>query len=188
MEWMKELLKAEFEDEAKLEEVLEAFKKEFPKHAVPKNDFNQANNELKETKSKLEETAKMMEEFKSKASTVEEYQTKVGEWEEKYKEFEGQAEERLKTVVKKSAVKDLLVGKVPKSAVELILDKVDYTGIELTEKNEITKAEELVEKFKGDYGDLFITEETNSNKKDEHNKGKPEPKEDEALRRVMGLV
>ena len=42
MEWLKELLeKAKITDEKlNVDEVMEAAKKEFPKHAVPKNVFN----------------------------------------------------------------------------------------------------------------------------------------------------
>ena len=42
MEWLKELL-----EKAKITDVMEAAKKEFPKHAVPKNVFNDNCEELK---------------------------------------------------------------------------------------------------------------------------------------------
>ena len=49
MEWLKELLeKAKITDEKlNVDEVMEAAKKEYPKHAVPKNVFNDKCEELK---------------------------------------------------------------------------------------------------------------------------------------------
>ena len=49
MEWLKELLeKAQITDgKLNVDEVMEAAKKEFPKHAVPKNVFNDKCEELK---------------------------------------------------------------------------------------------------------------------------------------------
>lgn len=186
MEWMKELLTTVIEEEEKVNEFLETFKKEFPKHAVIKTEFNTVNNELKETKAKLDETAKLMEDLKAKETTIEEYQTKVSDWENKYKEFESQAEQRVEGVLKRSAVKDVLSNKMPKSAIELLLDKIDYTEVKLTDKSTVANEEKLVEKFKEEYSDLFIQEKADSKDKG-GNQGRTSDLADDRLREIMGL-
>ena len=188
MEWIKDLLKDVIDDEGKLAEKVEAFNKEFPKYAVPKSEFNSTNSELKETKLKLSDTAKLIEELNGKAGLADEFKTKATEWETKYKEFESQAEERVTNIVKKSAVKDILSGKMAKSAVELLLDKVDYKEIKLNDKQGIDGADALISKFKENYSDLFIEESSDSKNKNNNTKGKQPDDDVSNIRRIMGLV
>lgn len=186
MDWIKELLAPLIEDEGKLNETLEAFKKEFPKYAVPKSEFNANNSELKETKSKLTETATLIEELKNKANLADEYKTKATDWETKYNEFQSQSEERVQTVLKRTAMKEVLMGKMPKSATELVLDKVDYSAVKLKD-DRIENTEELLTSLKTNYGDLFLEEQSNSNQKNDNTNNKDNKPNDEALRRIMGL-
>lgn len=188
MEWIKDLLKDVITDETLLTEKVAAFNKEFPKYAVPKGEFNSTNGELKETKLKLSETAKLIEELNGKAGLAEEFKTKATEWESKYKEFESQAEERVTNIVKKSAVKDILSGKMAKSAVELLLDKVDYKEIALNDKQAIADADALVNKLRENYADLFIEESANSKDKSNNTKDKPADDDMSNIRRIMGLA
>lgn len=186
MDWMKDLLKGVVDEEEKLNPIIENVKKEFPKYAVPKSEFNSVNSELKEVKGKLVESSALIEELKTKAGMTDEFKTKAVEWETKYKEFEAQTEERIKTVVKKSGVKDLLSGKMTKSAVDLVLDKIDYSGIEL-DGQKIKDDAKLLEKLKADYEDLFIVENKDSKHKDGNKENKSKD-DDTALRKAMGLL
>ena len=80
MEWLKELLeKAKITDgKLNVDEVMEAVKKEFPKHAVPKNVFNDKCEELKtanETITTLKKENGDNEELQNK---IKDYETEIG--------------------------------------------------------------------------------------------------------------
>ena len=80
MEWLKELLeKAKITDgKLNVDEVMEAAKKEFPKHAVPKNVFNDKCEELKtanETITTLKKENGDNEELQNK---IKDYETEIG--------------------------------------------------------------------------------------------------------------
>ena len=80
MKWLKELLeKAKITDgKLNVDEVMEAAKKEFPKHAVPKNVFNDKCQELKtanETITTLKKENGDNEELQNK---IKDYETEIG--------------------------------------------------------------------------------------------------------------
>lgn len=92
MEWLEAILKAAgLTDEGKLDvaEVMKAVNAEFPKHAVPKADFNAKVAELKSATDTIAE-------LKKGNADNEELQKKVGEYEEKVKELNRKAEETAK--------------------------------------------------------------------------------------------
>ena len=151
---------------------------------VPAEKHDGLKSELKEYKSKLEETNKLVSELNEKAGLADEWKTKATDWESKYKDFEAESENRLNLFQKRSQTKDVLAESFPKSAVELILDKVDYSTIELAD-GKIKDAETLLSKMKETYSDLAIKIESNSGHKDEQHK--PTEGNTDALRAAMGL-
>lgn len=190
MEWLQEILK-KIDNEDLQKELSEAVSKEIPKHFMVKGKFNEVNDELKTAKGKLEETNKMIEDMKANASSVEETQKQLDEWKGKYNEYEKNTESRILDIQKKSSVKSFLSDKMTKSAVNLVIDKIDLNNIELDDKQSIKNSDTFIETLKGNYDDLFIKETSNSANKGEGTNNSQTPNGDElsaAARNIMGLT
>ena len=102
MKWIDEFLQQYIEDEEQRAQAVEQFSKEvFPKHAVPKDRFNQTSEELKLTKEQLDQQTKTIEELDSKAKTADEYAEKIEQLKEQYKQIEQQSQEQISQITKK---------------------------------------------------------------------------------------
>ncbi len=188
MEWLRELAVGYIEEE-KLNEFIEGFQKEFPKHAMPKAKFNEVNEELKITKQQLADTEKSMETLKEKASSVEEYEAKVKEWEEHYNELKEQSTLEIGKINKRANLKELLIlNNANKDAIDLLTDKYIDT-VELAEDGTIREPSVLLEKIKTEKAGLFDTVTQESRSKDEGKQSNPdiESQKQERLRKTLGL-
>lgn len=93
MEWLRKILEAaKLTEDGKLdvETVMKAVNAEFPKHAVPKADFNAKVEELKTANETIME-------LKKKNGGNEELQNKIGEYEKEIKNLKKSAEDTSKT-------------------------------------------------------------------------------------------
>ena len=92
MEWLKAILeKAEITDgKLDVDAVMNAAQKEFPKHAVPKEDFNAKVKELEKANGTIEE-------LKKENGGNEELQKKIGDYETEIKNLKKSAEDAAKT-------------------------------------------------------------------------------------------
>lgn len=80
MEWLKELLEKATVTDGKINvgEIMEAVKKEFPKHAVPKNVFNDKLEELKTANETITDLKKDNADNAELQKKVGEYETEIG--------------------------------------------------------------------------------------------------------------
>ena len=80
MEWLKELLeKAKITDgKLNVDEVMEAAKKEFPKHAVPKNVFNDKCEELNTANETIITLKKENGDNEELQNKIKDYETEIG--------------------------------------------------------------------------------------------------------------
>lgn len=80
MEWLKELLeKAQITDgKINVDEVMEAAKKEFPKHAVPKNVFNDKCEELKTANATITTLKKENGDNEELQNKIKDYEAEIG--------------------------------------------------------------------------------------------------------------
>lgn len=152
---------------------------------VPAEKHEGMKAELKESKTKLEDANKLIAELNDKAGLADEWKTKAVEAQKQYEEFQAETENRMSLFEKRSQTKDLISDLFPKSAIDLILDKVDYQGIELSD-GKIKDADTLKTKLGEQYPDLKITTESNSHKKDEQHQSNESAGSDR-LRAAMGL-
>lgn len=93
MEWLRKILEtAKLTEDGKLdiETVMKSVNTEFPKHAVPKSDFNTKVEELKTANGTITE-------LKKANGDNEELQKKIGEYEEEIKNLKKSAEDTSKT-------------------------------------------------------------------------------------------
>jgi len=99
MEWLKAILeKAEIKDgKLDVDAVMNAAQKEFPKHAVPKDDFN---NKVKE----LETANDTITELKKSNGDNADLQKKIGEYETEIKDLKVSAEKTAKTYALKESL------------------------------------------------------------------------------------
>lgn len=163
MKWLEELLK-EYVEVEKIGEIVEKFNKENPKYFMPKDKFNEVNDELKITKTQLEENKNLMDDLSKKANSLEEYEQKLSDWQQKYNQLEEGSQKEISQITKRNQLKDILLeNDFHKDGVKLIIKTADYDSINL-EDGKIKDVESLLSKFKEEYSGLMI--QTNANSKD----------------------
>ena len=161
MEWLKDLLKDSVTED-KIDEVVEKYKKESPKHVMPKAVFNEKSEELKTIKAQLDEQKKLVEDLGKKADSVEEYETKLNEWQERYKQLENETEQKVSQITKRSVYKELLLeSNVHKDALDLLLETAKLDEVEVVD-GKIKDSDKIVQVLKEQRAGLFITEEQSS--------------------------
>jgi len=176
MEWLKELLKGQVEDE-KIDGIVESFNKEFPKHAVPKSEFNTVKEDLKIAKAQEVQTATILEQLKTEAGSVEDYKTKLTELNTQLETVKTESQKQISNVVKKVNFEKLLISnKMNEAAVGLVVDKINFDEVVLDKDGNIVDADTHIEKMKSSYGSLFLTVNQDSQNKDITKDKKPTEK------------
>lgn len=176
MDWLKELLKGVVAED-QIDSVVDKFNKEFPKHAVPKSEFNSINEELKISKQTIEQTNKTLEELKTEVGTVEEYKSKIDKLNADVETVKAESKKQVDNIVKKVNFEKLLLdSKMTKSAAKLIADTYNLDDIMIDSTGNIVEADKHVSKLKEVSADLFIEvtqQSTETNKtKDQQPPGK----------------
>ena len=98
MDWLKELIeKHTAEGKTDVDAVMNAFKEEFPKHAVPKDVYNEQAEKLKAANSTLDT-------LKKTNKDAEELQQKITDYEAKVQQLETERSEERKTFTIKEAL------------------------------------------------------------------------------------
>lgn len=169
MEWIKELLKG-LVAEDKIDEAVESFKKEFPKHAVPKDEFNKAKKDLKDANDELTTTKAKMDELNDalksddKDATIEDLKQKLTDTSKAFDDFKADTENRETTRSKVDAYKKLLAenGANP-AAIDLLANAAKMDDLVLDKSGNIVDGKDLVETVKKDRAALFNSENVNSN-------------------------
>jgi len=166
MEWLKELLKG-IVPEDKLDGVVESFNKEFPKHAVPKTEFNTIKEELKIAKTNADQTSQTLEQLKTEVGTVEEYKTKIKDMTAQMETAKVESEKQVSNVIKKVNFEKLLIqNKMNESAVDLVVNTINFDEIVLDAAGNIVDADKHIGKIKETRAALFLTTTTDSDKKE----------------------
>lgn len=184
MEWLKELLKGRVAED-QLEETLQSINKEFPKHAMPKNVYNEKADEVKALKEQLAEQNKLMEPLTKKAETVEEYEKQIKDWQEKYTQLETESTQKIQSIAKTNALKDLFVAEgADTGLVDLLVEK--YNGIAEYEDGKIKDPQSLVKQVKEERKSAFIQKQE-STEGDVNQNGQASDKDTGSLRKAFGL-
>lgn len=157
MEWTKELIAKHTSEENGFDEeaFMEDYKKEFPKHAVIKEDFNSKVEELKQANETLETLKKDHKDVEELQQTIEQHQGRITELEE---EKQNQAKE--------FALKERLTAEgveYPDLLLPTYKEKV-----ELDDEGNLTGFDELIKEDKANKPKLFKDASTDD-KKDENN-------------------
>ena len=140
MEWIKEIL--ENSKEENVDETVERIKQEFPKHAVPKEEYNKKADRIKElqteldnTKDQLGKTEEQIESLQNVSENKEELESKLEETKNELNEFKETAEQRMQEYKKKSELeKKLLASDANKDAIDLLVNDFDMDNLALTDE------------------------------------------------------
>ena len=181
MEWIKNILSnAEEED---LDEIVERIKQEFPKHAVPKEQYNkkadkveELETELESAKEQLEQTNDQLENLKEAAEGKDELKEQLESIQSEYNEYKEKEQERINRIKKTSALeKELLTSNVPEDAVDLLISDFDLDELVLNDDGKIVNIDDHKEKVKEKRPSLFGEEKVRGNEPTDGND--PEPKD-----------
>ena len=165
MEWLKDLLDLD-------DEQVEKVKEEFPKHAVPKEQYNkkaekidELQAELDETTNQLEQTSEQVNDLNKYAEENQELQEKVKKIQEEKEKFEQEKDQRIAEIQKKTQLeKELLASNVPEDAVDLLVSDFNLDEMELDDDGKLKNVDEHKEKVKKKRPSLFAEEKISGNK------------------------
>ena len=152
MDWLKELIEKHTADEkTDVDAVVNAFKEEFPKHAVPKDVYNEQAEKLKAANSTLDT-------LKKTNKDAEELQQKITDYEAKVQQLETERSEERKTYALKEALTK--EGALPEY-VDLLMPTLK--GVELDADGNLNGFEDIFKGIKESKPALFKTEQTQTN-------------------------
>ena len=162
MEWLNNILKESIV-EGKLDEVVEAVKKEMPKHMMPKDQFNKKSDELKETQNKMTELQTQIEELIKNTSVNEELKAELDKAKNDLVLFKEETEKRELTKDKQIALKDALVGaKADVNNIDLLMNDFNVEELTLNNKGEIVDFDDILSPIKEKRKALFLEEKIES--------------------------
>jgi len=187
MNWLKDLLKDYMTDETQVNEFVEKFNKENPKHFMPKDKYNEVAEELKIKRTQLDENTKLIDGLKEKASSIEEYEKRLSDMQTQYQDLEQKSQAEVATITKRTQLKELLIdSKMHKDAIDLFINSTDLGALE-TIDGKIKDADTLVSAWKQERAGLFVETVQDSNVKDQNKTTTAEVNDDARLREAMGL-
>ena len=180
MEWIKALIEKHTKDgQLDQEELIKDINKEFPKHAVPKEQYNT----LAETKKKLDagiaERDKQLEELKK--IDAEGLKAEIERLQEENKAATEKYEAELKDIQLANAIKLAVAGKVHDE--DLVSGLVDKTKLIIGDDGKIVGLDEQIASLKENKAFLFKSEdETNQQQQQAGFKvGNPHPNNQQAI-------
>lgn len=165
MEWLKELLlKVEGLEDSQVSQIIDSVKAEFPKHAVPKEQYSKKTNELEETQNKLDEASAKMQELASASDSIEELKLKLQEKTDELTQFKSDIDKREVTRNKTQALTSALANAgAVKSSIDLLINTFDLDSIQLDKKGNIVDLDELITPVKESRAELFAQTKPNDN-------------------------
>ena len=166
MSWMDDIFSKEGQT---LDGALATLKSEFPKNAIPKEQYNTkvtalttATTELETAKAQLSETNSKIEELTNKVSDNEELKTELTAVSTEYKSGEETRVTEVKTKLEKRHKAEMLIrdsGAV-KDSVKHLINDLDFDALSITESCDLDGFDSQLEKLKSDSPTLFPKVET----------------------------
>ncbi len=153
MDWLKELIeKATTEGSLNIDELMKSINAEFPKHAVPKVDFNALNDTKKELEGQIKDRDKQLKDLGEKVKDNEELSKQIKELQDTNATAKATYESKIEDMIIDSAIKAKLTDtKYP----ELLTGKFDRTKIVVAADGTVSGIDEQLTSIKDTYKDLF---------------------------------
>ena len=164
MEWLDEIIGAvEGITEEQKTAITKGFNAEFPKNAVPKNQYAKKIAELEAANAQISESTIKIETLSKSSATVGELKKQLETIKEEHDTFKADVAKREINSTKLEGIKKMLSKHFAADAVDLIASTYNLEEITLTEKGEVVDAESKIATQKAARPSLVITESANSN-------------------------
>jgi hypothetical protein len=158
MDWLVELLKSKG---VEAEEVIEAVKAEFPKHAIPKDKYGAKVEELKSMQAEMEKMTASVAELSTKAGLADEVSGKLKAIESEYNDYKTGETTRLSTIEKKFLIeKELMKARAAEDAVDVLSGMFDIDRLTKKEDGTLEGFAEQLESVKAKRPSFFARTET----------------------------
>ena len=144
MEWLENLLKEATITDGKLDiaALMAAVKKEFPNHAVPKQEFNEAIEAKKKLEGDIKTRDTQLEELTKKTGNAEELQEQIKTLQEENKQAQKKYDADMKELKVTNAIKVAITGKVQDE--DIVAGLVDREKIIAGKYGSITGLDEQI--------------------------------------------
>lgn len=147
MEWLKEYAKS-FVEEDKMESFVEGFKKEFPKHAALKKDFNARGDEIDTLKGQLEKMNGDLLKAQESKNPNEELKAELDRITGEFDTFKQESSKRESQRDMKDQLKTHISKTFNDDAVDLLLSTFNLDELTTNEKGEIVDLEAKLGRLK----------------------------------------
>lgn len=165
MEWLQELLKGvEGITEEQSATIVSSFKTEFPKHAVPKDQYSKKVDELGDANTQLGDARKSIEALSKDGENSGELKQQIETITQSFDDYKANAEKRETNREKKLALINSLVdGGMIKSAASLYATQYDLEKVVLSADKKVVDANLIIDPIKESSKELFSTVSSDGN-------------------------
>ncbi|MGO3751205.1 MAG: phage scaffolding protein [Peptoniphilaceae bacterium] len=187
MDWLKELLKAQGLEEEAINKIVGSYKTESVKHVMPKDKFNEVNDENKQLKKDIKERDTQLEDLKGKATSNEDLQAEITRLQEENKTNKENYENDLyNTKLNNEIDKNLLAAKAKDLKIAKAVFNLEDVKLE---DGKLTGFEEQLKSVQESHSYLFGGEENPSGTGGSMgNKGKQNNEDVDPFLKGLGLV
>lgn len=170
MQWLLDLITKHTKDGVlDVDALTKEVNTEFPKHAVPKSDFNTLNDTKKDLEDQIKDRDKQLKDLGEKVKGNDEAEKTIKELQEANKKTKDEYEAKVKELKIDAAIQSKLSdAKYP----ELLAGRIDKTKLSLSDDGTVLGIDEQVIKLKDTYKDQFKPAVTGG---DPENKDKTPP-------------
>lgn len=156
MDWLKKLIEKHTKDGVlNVEELNREIAIEFPKHAVPKSEFNTLNETKKDLETQINTANTTITDLKKGNKDNEELQGKITQYETDLATLKTDSEAKIKNITLDNAIKLALKDNKAKHE-DLLIGKFDRGKLTLKEDGTVEGLEGQVKSLKEIYKDLFV--------------------------------
>lgn len=155
MEWLENLLKEAKITDGKFDipSLMAAVKKEFPNHAVPKQEFNEAIEAKKKLEGDIKARDAQLEELKKKTGNTEEMQEQIKKLQEENKQAQAKYNSDMEQLRVTNAIKVAIAGKVQDE--DIVAGLVDREKIIVSKDGSISGLDEQIKSLQESKPFLF---------------------------------
>lgn len=188
MDWLKEILGQNIQDEKTVDGIIENVNKTLPQHFIPKSKYNSASEELKTTRDEMDKLKNQVSELSKSASGNEELQKKLQETSLAFDTFKQETEKREKVREKTGVLeKALRTSGAAEDAVDLLLKEFNVDELSIDSKGAIVDWDLKLKDVKEKRKSLFATVKHETGKPPKGDSGNADVEMDK-MRKAMGLL
>ncbi|MEK3788759.1 phage scaffolding protein [Paenibacillus sp. FSL K6-1230] len=160
MDWLRELLKKQGLDDAKIDAIVGEAGKELPKHFVPKSQYNDASEAKKQAEQDRDKVSSQLEELKKSAGDNQALKDQITKLQGENKTAKDEYDAKVKDLQLTTAIKLALTGQA--HDLDIVAGLLDKTKIELDDTGTVKGGlDDQVKALRESRGFLFVPEDGN---------------------------